>query len=180
MKSLGLISFLFFGAAVSYMLVKWSGDATKTFSQNAARYQTSTVYYSVVWAVSLILLSLFVFGWFVPTLHLSTAFSIVAGVGVASGMVAALVPETEGWRKVTHLVVSSVMYLSTLIVVGILLLHPATPPAGRIIGIFAFAIMTAIFLSVLLFKHTHRYAAALQTVHLICFFAVLLTITYSL
>lgn len=180
MKSLGLISFLFFGVAVSYMLVRWSGDATKTFSQNAARYQSSTVYYAVVWAVSLIFLSLFVFGWFIPTLDLPTAFGVVFGIGVAGQMVAGLVPEIEGWRKVTHVVASSVMYLSTLVFVSMLSFHTTTPPAGRVVSVSALTVMTAIFLSVLLFKRTHRYAVVLQTVHLVCFFGVLLTITYLL
>ncbi len=179
MKQFGLIAYMLFVGSVAYMLFRWSGESTKTFSQNAARNQSSIIYYGIVLAVFLAMLSIFAYGWLIPTLLLPTTFSVVFGVGVAAEAIAGLVPETTGWRKVTHITVSGVMYVATLIIVGMLYINSSTPHVAKLTSAAAFIVMVAVILAVVLFRQLQRYALLLQTIHLFCFFGALLVVTYS-
>ena len=180
MQPLGLLSFLLLTAMLGYMMYRWPGGVDKTFSQNAARFKESSIYYAVGLVVVLALLSVFVLGWFVAAMKLSTVFASVFLLGIAGQTTAALVPETTGMRKTIHIAASAVMYLVTLIIVGMLALHTAVPVTGRIAAAAGFGVMLMLSLAIIVDKRLLRYAMVIQAIHLASFYIILLVSTYSL
>jgi hypothetical protein len=133
MKTLGLVSFLYFGVGVAFMLYRWPADYTKTYSQNAARTRGSIIYYGALVLTFLVMFSAFVYGWLIPTLHLPRVFTAAFTIGVVAQAVAGIVPETHGWKVRTHVNAAYVMYYSTVVTVGALALSVGAP-ASLLIG----------------------------------------------
>jgi hypothetical protein len=174
MAVFGIISLGFLLAAWVVMFRLWPMEIAKTFSQNAARRRLSTVYYAAVMAVFLPLLGAFVYGELIPHLRVAVSFGWAIGIGIAAQAVAALVPETVGWRKVTHLVAASVMYLATVVAAGILVWGgTATLTTARVAELSASTLMLGVMLAGIVSARARLYALGLQMIHLLCFYTIL-------
>lgn len=102
MKQLGLITFLIVWAGFLFLTRKWKGNAAMTFSQHAAQTKASQLYYFALFLVSLPLLIVFLFGWFIPYFHTPFIFGLIAAFAMTGMMVAATIPETTGKKVVVH------------------------------------------------------------------------------
>lgn len=179
MKSFGLVSFIFFAAAIVFMVRRWPADSSKTFSQNAARAPSSVLYYGTIMLIFLGLLSVFTYGWFIPSLQLPTVYAAVFAIGVAGQTVAALVPETAGWRVPVHRYSTGVMYFSTIPLVGILAFSVRGPATIRVLLALAFLLLALLIAVTLAFKRLQEHAMALQITHLTIVAAALMLATYA-
>jgi hypothetical protein len=179
MESLGLLSFLFFSAAVAYMFRRWPADPSLTFSQNAARHRSSSWYYGVAVIVFLAILSAFTYGWLLPKLHLPLIFALAFGIGVAAQAVAGVIPETAGTNGTVHRAAAAIMYFDTVAVIGLLAFLVQGPWPLRAAYFFAFVLIGGIVAVSILNKQIRRYAVVLQSIHLAIFAAAILMATYS-
>jgi hypothetical protein len=179
MKYLGLASFAFFAAAVAFMLLHWSSDPSLTFSQNAARRRSTSWYYGIVVIAFLLGLTLFVYAWLIPTLHLPIIFSLAVGLGVAAQAVAGVIPETAGVGGSVHRTAAAIMYFDTVAVVGLLAVFIQAPWPIKTAYYLAFILMGGIVAVSILNKQIRRHAVALQSIHLAIFATVMLAATYS-
>lgn len=102
MKQLGIISITLLWMGLIFLIRKWKGNVSMTFSQHAAQYKSSQIYYFVLFAATLPFFSLFLYKWFIPTFKLSFFFGLIAGVGMIGQLIAVIVPETEGKKVPVH------------------------------------------------------------------------------
>ncbi len=102
MKNLGLLSIAVSWAGLIFLIRRWKGAKHMTFSQHAAQYKSSALYYAVLWSICLPLMAIYLFGWFTPTFHMGTGFRVLCGLAIFAMAVAAYVPETTGKRVVIH------------------------------------------------------------------------------
>jgi hypothetical protein len=84
------------------LVKKWPGKPTMTFSQHAAQYRASRLFFAALWLVNTPLFFWFLVLWFpgefgMPPVFTATAFLMCVGI-----LVAGLVPETTGWKVKVH------------------------------------------------------------------------------
>jgi len=102
MKNLGIISIAVIWAGLIFLIRKWKGNVSMTFSQHAAQYRSSQIYYFILFLIGVPLSTLFMYGWFIPNFHLPFLFGLVVAVCMFSMMVAATVAETKGRKVKVH------------------------------------------------------------------------------
>ena len=176
MKALGLVSFLYFGAGVAYMLYRWPADMKKTFSQNAARTQGSIAFYAALVLTFLAMLCTFVYGWLIPTLHLSAAFTAAFTIGALAQAVAGVVPETQGWKVHTHVNAAYVMYYATVVTVAAMI-WGVSMPAKLLVAIMLLVMAAAVAVGTFSAK-LRLNAVVLQTIHFVALAGAFLFATY--
>ena len=158
------------------MLYRWPADTKKTYSQNAARARDSIVYYAVLVLTFLAMLCAFVYGWLIPIKHLSVVFTAAFTIGVIAQAIAGVVPETHGWKLRTHVNAAYVMYYSTVVVVGALVVGVSMPAKLLVAGML---VVMAAAVAVGTFSAKFRlHAVALQAVHLVALAAAFMFATY--
>jgi hypothetical protein len=84
------------------MIWFWKGDLDKTFSQNAARSKTTIVYYAVMWLICLPPFAWFLLFPFYEALQLNMMFRVFGVIAATGMLIAALIPETTGWKVFVH------------------------------------------------------------------------------
>ena len=100
--SLGLISIFASWLCLLFMIWHWKGDITKTFSQNAARSKTTIIYYALLWLICLPPFAWFILFPFYDSLELNSVFRVFGLLAALGMLVAALIPETTGWKVKVH------------------------------------------------------------------------------
>jgi hypothetical protein len=176
MKSLGLVSFLYFGAGVAYMLHRWPADLKKTYSQNAARTQGSIVYYGVLVLTFVAMLCTFAYSWLIPALHLSVVFTSAFSIGAMAQAVAGIVPETHGCKTRVHVNAAYVMYYSTVVMVVALVLGISMP--AKLLVVAMLVLMAAAVAVGTFSAKLRQHAVILQTIHFVALAGAFLFATY--
>jgi hypothetical protein len=100
--NLGLISVVLSWAGLVFMIWYWKGDFSKTFSQNAARQKSTIIYYAILWLICLPPFTWFLLFPFYETLQLNGFFRIIGIIAALGMLIAALIPETVGWKAKVH------------------------------------------------------------------------------
>ena len=99
MKFIGIGSILLCWAGLIFLIYKWKGNRSMTFSQHAAVSKQSQLFYVALFAVVLPLFSWFMFGWFATHLKLPLAYKILMIGALVGQIIAVLVPEVAGTSK---------------------------------------------------------------------------------
>lgn len=102
MNHIGLISILISWAGLFFLIWKWKGNSSMTFSQHAARKKTSIIYYAVLWLIVLPPFYWFVMFPFAERLGLGSIFKVLVSLCSVAMLTAALVPETINWKYKVH------------------------------------------------------------------------------
>ncbi len=178
MKHLGLISILFVWAGLLFLIRRWKGDISMTFSQHAARQRAAQVYYFLLFAIELPLFTFFMFRWFIPEYNMPFTFALFLIVGTVGQFVAVVVPETRGWRVVVHRYAAFLM--SDCLVVLNLLIRFSGEFSALTQFIAALASVVQVGIIMYLFKRRayHPKILPIQATHIAMFHLVILTATY--
>ena len=113
-KLLGLVSIVWIWMCLLYLVRKWPGDKTMTFSAHAARTRASILFYLVTFSVHLITFYLFFYNWFVLFYDLPIILNLMLAIAVLGEFVALLVPTTGGKMTVVHNIASYIMLVLLL------------------------------------------------------------------
>ena len=100
--SLGLVSAVISWVGLLFLIWKWKRDGSMTFSQHAAQYRSSRLFYALLWTVCLPPLFWFMVFPFAEKLALGLFFKVLVGLACVAMFIAATVPETTGWRIRVH------------------------------------------------------------------------------
>lgn len=178
LKYLGLISFTILAAGLAFAVFHWKGGLHMTFSQHIARQRVSIIYYSVLFALTLPLLSLFLIGWFVPMFQLPAWFTFFVVLSVTTQFLCTLIPEIEGWKTIAHRTLAGVSALSMLPLVMVLATSLDISQVGKVLAGVSLAGMLALLIVAAVGRFKHRYALLLQAGYNILFFVPIFYITY--
>lgn len=179
MKPLGLISIVFYVVALSFLLIKWPTEKAKTFSQNVALSKSSVIYYAVMFLIFLTLFSVFMWSWFFPEFKVGTVARYAFSAGVVTQVIAVFVPETEGLKRIVHLVAAGIMSLSVLIFTLLLSANQNISSISRNMATVAASSMLVCWLLVIFFRKSHKYSLTVQSAYFLVFFVTILLATYT-
>lgn len=145
--SLGLISIVLSWVGLLFMIWYWKGDLAKTFSQNAARNNNSIIFYALLWLVCLPILAWFLLVPFYDALELNIVFLVISAIAVLGMLIAALIPETKGWKVKIHRLGAFTMAICFMPLVTLIIFSPVISTIAQIVSVFAlmFMIFSAIY-----------------------------------
>lgn len=178
-KHLGLISIIFVWAGLIFLIRKWKGNVSMTFSQHAAQTKAAQIYYFLLFAIELPLFALFMYGWFMPQFDLPVWFGVFFGTAIVAQLVAVIIPETKGRRVAVHRYAAFLMGDCIVPLMLIIALSANFDSFVRVAAWLAVFILIAIIAILLPQKGYHPKALVLQASYFAVFHAVILLATYS-
>lgn len=113
MDHVGLVAVLLNWAGLLFLIRKWPGDASMTFSQHAGRHRSSAIYYAALWSICLPPFYWWLVGPLTDRLNLSWPFVAMATVATAGMTIAALVPEIgrQPYTRIHRIAAFTMVYL---------------------------------------------------------------------
>ena len=183
MRYLLALAILLLIVGLVFLVVRWPQGASKTFSQHAAAQKASIIYYFLLFAVTIPMLSVFFYGYFIPTYHLSFVFSVAIALGLAGQLIAGAVPEVGGWKLRVHR--TSTGWSAFGLFVATIYLAYELPLSPLVFGFSLLTIVVMMCCSGLVFRSfvarqpfEHRYFLWLQVVYYVMFFGSIGLVTY--
>jgi len=113
-KYFGLLAVIQLWACLIYMIRKWKGNASMTYSAHAATTKTASIYYFVVFSIHLVLIYIFASKWFVTSYSLPSSYMIVLTIALSGQFIALLVPTTGGVKTKIHDIAAYTMHILLL------------------------------------------------------------------
>ncbi|MCA9333475.1 hypothetical protein KC963_00325 [Candidatus Saccharibacteria bacterium] len=108
---LGPISIAQLWLCLWFMLRRWPGNKSMSYSAHAAATRKGIIYYFVIFSLHMFLFYLFVANWFAPTFNLPTIFTAILLVAILGQFTALIVPTTGGKKTTLHDLASYLMYV---------------------------------------------------------------------
>lgn len=174
-KHYGLVALTILVIGLIILIRKWPKDIHHTFSQHAATNNVASIYYAALFTVVLPILAVFFFSWFVPTLNVPPAFSILIALSLACQLACTLVPEVGKYVKL-HRALAGISGTLLLPSLTMCMFASGLDMVDRAVVTICATIMAMILL--LAASKRIRYALMLQTMYFIAFFAPILVISY--
>ena len=178
MQNLGLISILLTWAGLLFLIRKWKGNPSMTFSQHAAKTKNSQSYYFFLWLVCLPLFYWFMLSWFTPEFGFGLLFKVLVTLGSASLLVAAAVPETKGKQEQIHRISAFAMAYFMLPIVIMIGFSPFVAGSAKILADVFAAIMLAEILFLSHHKRKHPKMLYIQASYVAMFHIAIIAATY--
>lgn len=174
-KYFGLIALATLVAGLIFLIIKWPKDIHHTFSQHAATNNRSSLYYSLLFAIVLPVLAVFLFSWFVPFFNVPSIFTVLVGLSMVFQYACTLVPEM-GKNVKSHQTLAGISGLLLLPGLALCTLASGVSAMDKFICAICVVFMVAIAIAVT-YKRT-RYALILQSAYFTAFFVPILVISY--
>lgn len=162
---------------LAFLLVHWPQNTSKTFSQHAAAHKASIVYYSLLFAIALPLLTLFFITWFVPARHVSLWFDDLIITSAILQFTVTLIPEVGGWKSRWH---RALTFCSAMLMLPCMVLVIATSHGvAAIVTTICFAIMLVGLALAAKYQDKHKRTLWLQSSYYAAFFLATLWVAYA-
>jgi hypothetical protein len=176
-KLLGLLSITIIWLGLIFVLYRWRGNKSMSFSLHAAQTKSGQLFYFFLFLTTLPLFYLFIVLWFVPTLQLGLLFVALTTVGIIGQFIAVIIPSLPGWKENVHNIAAYIMGL-TFIPLAAMIGLADTGSVTKSVALVAVLYMLITPILYLLVKKTHNYYLYFQAVYIAAFHAVVLTATY--
>lgn len=151
----GIFSIILVWFGLLFLIKKWPGDRSLTFSQHAARREESIIFYFVLWAAVLPLFYWFMVGPFSDTVGLGTFFKIFVTFSSLCMLGAAIVPETKGWRVLWHRIFAYAMAYSLCPIVFIILIQGDISKIAQVVILASSLVMLVGVVKSIVEKRSH-------------------------
>jgi hypothetical protein len=102
LPALGVISILLTWLAIGFILLVTTRDLTMSVSHHAALEKRNYFIFCVLMTISLGLMGMFMYCWFIPTFALPMIFGVIVGVAILLELITTWIPLTEGWKYTVH------------------------------------------------------------------------------
>ena len=178
-KFFGLLSILIMWVGLLFLLYRWRGDRTMSFSVHAARTKSGRIYYFLLFAAALPLFYVFIIKWFVPALHLPASFTYLATVGVLGQVVAMMVPALPGRKGRIHNTGAYLMGFM-MIPLSILICFADASLFVRLIALLAVFYMLTVTVLFVAVKRSYSHYLYFQATYIALFHVVILLGTYTI
>lgn len=176
-KILGPIAVVQLWACLLFMIHKWPGNKSLTYSGHAATSKQASVYYFVVFTIHLVLLYLFVSRWFVPTFDLPLAFLNIIRIALLGQLIALLVPSTGGRKTTIHDIAAYCMHMLLMPLSLFVVFGDNFSLVSRVVAALTALYMVFVWIVFSLNKFSN-YRLILQTFYGLSFHTVLLVATF--
>lgn len=160
-----------------FLLWKWPGNRSMTYSAHAAATKQGIVYYFVIFSFHLFLLYLFITKWFVPTFRLPHIYSTILTIAIIGQLIALIVPTTGGRMTTFHDITAYSMHILLMPLSLFIVFSGSFTPIARIIAMLTAIYMVAVWVVFALKKLTSQ-RLLMQTIYGLSFHATLLIATF--
>ncbi len=177
-KSLGFISIAITWVGLIFLIRKWQGNKSMSFSNHAASSKSATIFYGLLFSTTLPLFYLFVDKWFVPAISLPRLFTYLVIVGCLGQLIAAWVPGTSHRKELIHSITAYTMHTLLLPLVLMILIYGDISTIARVTAATAQIYMVTVWLAFAFIKSSQKYTLKLQSSYVLSFHAAILITTY--
>ena len=179
MQHSGLLSIAIAWVGLLYMIRHWKGNASMTFSQHAAQKRSSQIYYFLLWLLCLPIFYWFLLHYFIPAFGFGFWFKLYAAGAMTGWTMAAIVPETVGWKVRVHRISAfALCYFMALITVSITT-SVVMPVRSRTVAAVALLVMLGEIVYLNMHKRRHPHMLAYQLVYFVVFHVMILFAWYT-
>lgn len=140
-KFFGVLSIVLTWTGLLFIISKWRGNPSMTFSLHIAKTKASYLISLILFSITLVLFYLFMLKWFVPTFHLPLFFLVLITIACLSQYIPIIIPHKQGRKAKVHLIGAIITAVALIPIVAILFLTPQISFIGRTI-----ALMTALYM----------------------------------
>lgn len=136
-KLLGPIAFSIAWLTIAFLVYNWRGDKSMSISKRAAAHKSAFWMMLVAESVIFPMFFLFAVKWIAPTFNLPPLFTVFVGVSFIGFLLAAYIPDKDGWQRKVHALCAygaSLIFIPTL---TILYLSPNVSSFARNFSLFA-------------------------------------------
>lgn len=176
-KIFGITSIAIIWLGLLFVLYKWPGNASMSFSLHAAQTKAGQLFYLILFLVSLPLFYLFIIQWFVPTFQFGWLFVTLVTIGVIGQFVAVLVPALPGKKELIHNAAAYTMGLTFIPLSFMIALADVSIVARYITGAAIVYMLMAPLLYAFV-RRTHAYYLYFQAAYILAFHIIVLVATY--
>lgn len=177
-KFFGLWAVVILAAGLVFLVRKWPQSKYQTFSQHAAAYKHTILYYILLFSVVLPLLTLFFVGWFVPAFHLSASFDVFIVLSAMAQYACTFVPEVGGRKTKAHQLLAGLSAIFLLPPMILLLSSRDVDTVGRIVTAVGFFAMLGVVCSLFLHRRKRLPLLLLQAAYFAAFLMPVLFVSY--
>ena len=175
---LGYISIVLIAAGLAFVILKWPRGIQYTFSQHVAPRKSSSIFYSLLFIVSLTLLLIFFTSHFIPSYELPILFKQLLVISCVAQILCTFFPERGKEKTKIHRVFAGLSAACLPMLLVILSVWPTIDGVDKILTSVCFAIMLAILCLALFTKLRSTHALILQIAYNVAFFVPILFIAY--
>ncbi|HEX7633180.1 MAG TPA: hypothetical protein VF401_02530 [Candidatus Saccharimonadales bacterium] len=175
---LGLILVPISWVAGVYLVRKWRGTYAMSISKHAASAKDASKLFAVILGGGSALFYWWLIEWFTPHLKLGSVFVILLSFTAAAQIVVALIPDTIGWRHHVHQKVALAMAACYVPLTYLILASGNVSTAARVI---AYACVASTLIAGLLFlcvKKARNYYLIFQSMYIVAFQVIILSVAY--
>ena len=131
----------------------WPMEARRSFSENVARKQSSSLLFSLWMTPVTILFYAFLLGWIGPERGMNIAYYVIASVMAVFQLVLSWVPASTGWKLLLHNIASYglVLLMPVLLLVLVLFSSPALSIL-QLVLLLSFVLYTVVLLFLFFFR----------------------------
>ena len=128
-------------------------EARRSFSENVARKQSSSLLFSLWMTPVTILFYAFLLGWIGPERGMNIAYYVIASVMAVFQLVLSWVPASTGWKLLLHNIASYglVLLMPVLLLVLVLYSSPALSML-QLVLLLSFVLYTVVLLFLFFFR----------------------------
>ncbi len=175
---LGYISILLLAAGLTFVVLKWPRGVQYTFSQHVAPRNSSSIFYSLLFIVTLTLLVIFFASYFIPTYELPIPFKQLLVISCVAQILCTFFPERGKEKTKIHRVFAGISAACLPLLLAILSVWPTIDSFDKILTGVCFVIMLAILCLAVFTRLRKTHALILQIAYNVAFFVPLLLIAY--
>lgn len=175
---LGYISILLLAAGLAFVVLKWPRGIQYTFSQHVAPRNSSSIFYSLLFIVTLTLLLIFFASYFIPTYELPIPFKQLLVISCVAQVLCTFFPECGKEKTKIHRVFAGISAACLPLLLAILSAWPTIDSFGRILSGACLVIMLAILCLAIFTRLRKTHALILQIMYNVAFFVPILFIAY--
>lgn len=175
---LGYISILLLAAGLTFVVLKWPRGVQYTFSQHVAPRNSSSIFYSLLFIVTLTLLVIFFASYFIPTYELPIPFKQLLVISCVAQILCTFFPERGKEKTNIHRVFAGISAACLPMLLAILSVWPTIDSFDKILISACLVIMLAILYLAFFTRLRKTHALILQIVYNLAFFLPILFLAY--
>lgn len=175
---LGYTSITLLAAGLTFVVLEWPRGVQYTFSQHVAPRNSSSIFYSLLFIVTLTLLLIFFTSYFIPMYELPIPFKQLLVISCVAQILCTFFPEHGKEKTKVHRVFAGISAACLPLLLAILAVWPTIDGFDKILTGTCFVIMLVILCLALFTKLRKTHALTLQIAYNLAFFSSIMFIAY--
>ncbi len=175
---LGYISIALLAAGLTFVVLKWPHGVQYTFSQHVAPRNSSSIFYSFLFIVTLTLLQIFFASYFIPVFELPILFTQLLVISWVAQILCTFFPERGKEKTKIHRVFAGISAACLPLLLALLAVWPTIDGFDKILTGACLVIMLDILCLALFTQFRKTHALVLQIAYNVAFFIPIFFIAY--